>query len=324
MQTDAEKLQQAIAALSHNYDPLGNLIRPVVHTVKVADKNVEIRAHYLPFRNGKPMVGELLDAVRVYICNFALSRSEIDAVHEAVKTLPPQESMLAYNKLRDAAADLFIKAQKSTNRNGECGELLLYLLIEWKLAAPQIMAKMSLKTNGQMPVHGSDGIHIKYDETSDNLIFIWGEAKLHKTIGGAIKSALQSVGEALKYEKQKEDINLVRRYFDLSGLPASTKDKVLDYLNPLHASYHKRADLSACLIGFDFEGFRKLASVAAGDLEDTFQKLVVGELSAATAHIEQELAKNGISHHRMEMFFIPFESVDELRKAFQNRIGWKS
>jgi hypothetical protein len=312
-----------IASLSNDFSNLGGLIKTLGKPSVSAAGNVTIRAHYLPFRNGKPMTGELLDTIRGYICNFAMSRAEIDAVHQSAVAMTPQQRMIAYNKLRDDAADLFIKAQKSTGRSGECGELLLYLLTEWILEAPQIMAKMSLKTNAQMPVHGSDGIHIKYDVSSDRLVFFWGEAKLHATIKGGIWKAVESIASTLKYDKLKEDINLVRRYVSLSGLLPEAQKKIVEFLDPLSPSYAKKLDASVCLIGFNFRGFSNLSSVPAANLEAHFERLLAIEIDLAQKKLEADLQKAGVTHHTMEVFFIPVISVDELRVDFQNRIGWK-
>ncbi|MER8775180.1 DUF1837 domain-containing protein [Mesorhizobium sp. M0977] len=321
---DKARLDQMIASMSNDFSHLKALIKTLEHTIQCTDKNVQVRAHYLPFRNGKPCTGELLDNIRGYICNFAMSRSEIDLVHKSAATFSPQQMLIAYNKLRDDAADLFIKAQKSTSRNGECGELILYLLIEWILEAPQILAKMSLKTSGQMPVHGSDGIHVKYDPATDGLIFFWGEAKFHATISGAMSSAVTSISSTLKYDKLKEDINLVRRYISFSGLSPGDQTKVVEFLDPLSQQYQKKTDASACLIGFDFDGFAKLKDCDSATLELRFRELLEEALKSAAASLASNLEAAGISHHRMEVFFIPVPSVEDLRIEFQNRIGWKS
>jgi len=313
-----------IASLKNDFSQLGGLIKTVGAPGNCSGGNVTIRSHYLPFRNGKPMTGELLDVIRGYICNFAMSRAEIEAVHQKAALGTPQQRMLAYNKLRDDAADLFIKAQKSTGRNGECGELLLYLLTEWVLEAPQIMAKMSLKTNSQMPVHGSDGIHVKYDADSDRLVFFWGEAKLYAAVGGAITSAVNSIASTLEYDKLKEDINLVRRYVSLSGLSTAAQERIVEFLDPLSLNYQKKIDASVCLIGFDFAGFKKLSSVPASDLESHFIGLLNTAIADATLQLEARLLTAGITHHTMEVFFLPVVSVDQLRADFQNKIGWKS
>lgn len=321
---ESKLLSDAISALESDFSFLDKLLVTLTPEITSSSPDIAVRAHYLPFRNGKPMTGELLDTIRAYICNFALSRAEIEDTHSLVKTSSPQDAMIAYNRLRDTASDIYIKAQKSTNRNGECGELLLYLLIEWFLKAPQVVAKMSLKTSTTMPVHGSDGIHVRYDQANDKLWFIWGESKLHASLDGAISAALKSVGEALKYEKQKTDLNLVKRNFDVSGLPTTVKATFLNHLNPLHESYFNKLDVSACLIGFDFDGFATLGSVRGNTLEDEFRKSLRTELVGACNKLQTATAANGITHHRLEMFFLPFESVDQLRIDFQNLIGWKS
>jgi len=319
----SDPLSSTVAALTNDFGHLSAIIK-TLGSPKVCGEQVTIRAHYLPFRNGKPMSGELLDEIRLYICNFAMSRAEIDAAHAKAATASPQERLIIYNKLREDAADLFIKAQKSTARNGECGELLLYLLTEWILEAPQIMAKMSLKTNAQMPVHGSDGIHVKYDIATDNLVFFWGEAKLHKTVKSGLTSAVDSIAGTLKYDKLKEDINLVRRYISLSGLDAKSQKKLVEYLDPLSPDYAKKVDASVCLIGFDFDGFAALDGVSSAELEATFCNLLEAAVTEATVLLKQLLSDAGVTHHRMEVFFLPVISVDELRMDFQNRIGWKA
>lgn len=311
-----------VAALKNDFGHLGALIK-TLGSPALCGEQVTIRAHYLPFRNGKPMSGELLDEIRLYICNFAMSRAEIDAAHAKADISSPQERLIIYNKLREDAADLFIKAQKSTSRNGECGELLLYLLTEWLLEAPQIMAKMSLKTNAQMPVHGSDGIHVKYDGASDKLIFFWGESKFHKTVKSGLSSAVESIASTIKYDKLKEDINLVRRYISLSGLDAKSQQKLVEYLDPLSPDYGKKVDASVCLIGFNFDGFAALDGVPSADLEATFCNLLQVAVAEATELLKELLSDAGVTHHQMEVFFLPVISVDELRIDFQNRIGWK-
>jgi hypothetical protein len=322
-EVDKTELEQAIAMLNHEYSGVGNLLRTLTHTVTCADDNVTIRAHYLPFRSGKPMTGELINVLRMYITQFALPRAEIELVHQQVEALAPHERMLRYNELRDRAADLFIKAQESTGRNGEAGELILYLLMEWALQAPQLLAKMSLKTSAQMPVHGSDGIHIRYDPTSQAVMFFWGEAKLHANIGSALDSAVTSVSDALTHDKMNMDIKLVQRHFSLLGFPEEAREALLSYLNPLHENYGKRTDVSACLIGFNFAEFAKVASYKTSELETRFCDALTRQLEKSTADLATRLKDAGISHHRMEVFFLPLGSVSDFRKEFQNAIGWK-
>jgi hypothetical protein len=310
-----------VSTLQGDFSSLSKLIRSLTPT-SCGDKYITIRGHYLPFQGSKPRLGELLEHISLYICNFALSRSEINAVHQKIKTASEQERLIAYMRLRESAAELFIKAQKSTNRNGECGELLLYLLTEWILEAPQLLAKMSFKTTSSMPVHSSDGIHVKFDTLSNKLIFFWGEAKLHNTIGSALSDAVESIHNALQFSKLNEDIRLVRRFIDTTGLPADAQAKLVEYLDPLSDSYDQKLYASTCLIGFNFKAFSKLSGITADQIDAFFVKQLELELEAATKSLQSLLASKNISHHRMEVFFLPVESVAQLRNDWQSRIGW--
>ena len=174
----SEALNDFLALMRRDYSSLRVRIRTLEHTTKAAYPAVTIRAHYPSLRGGQPTIGELIDLLLTYIVPFALTRRECDAVKEQYGKVDAD----TYDRLRDTirkdAIELFKKVSKRLNRNGEGGELLLYLLTEWVLEAPQIIAKMPLKTNSNMPVHGSDGIHVKLCSTSGKLMFIWGESKL--------------------------------------------------------------------------------------------------------------------------------------------------
>ena len=54
--------------------------------------------------------------------------------------------------------------KNNPDRTGEAGEVLLFFLVEAILEAPQIVAKMELKTNHKDEVKGSDGIHARWNE----------------------------------------------------------------------------------------------------------------------------------------------------------------
>ena len=105
---------------------------------------------------------------------FSLHRTEIKKVTSLKATLPDDKLLIEISKLKSEAIDLFIRAQKATDRNGEAGELILYLLTEWLLGAPQLLAKMSLKTNRHMPVYGSDGVHVRFSAETNTLNFLLG------------------------------------------------------------------------------------------------------------------------------------------------------
>jgi hypothetical protein len=174
--------EQFIASLQRDYSNLSVRIRELIHSVKCETDGVTLRLYFPAISQGKPKVLELVSTILDYVTTFALSRSQVDSLMESYGTLSADEFRVRCERLQREAVALFIRAQKATNRTGEAGELLLYLLTEWILKAPQILAKMGLKTNRDMPVHGTDGIHIGYAPDKKRFCFYWGESKLFEDV----------------------------------------------------------------------------------------------------------------------------------------------
>lgn len=315
-------LEAALAALVRDYAKLEARIRDLTHTINCTCSGVTLRLHFPALRQSKPTIAELVDVIALYLVNFALPRSEVEALRFQYQSLSFDEFSLKFSALEARAKDLFIRANKATNRNGEAGELLLYLLTEWKLAAPQLIAKMSLKTSPKMPVHGADGVHVRYSEADKRLLLYWGESKMHADLDKAIAAAAESIGKALTPTKLKHEIDLVQRNISFSGLEPAEKEALLRYLDPFEESYNERLDITTCLIGFDFDGF---ASVVADDpsrAEAMFRELAKAELAKAAPRLAKALTAAGLKAQPVELFFFPVPSVDEFRKLFQAKIAW--
>ncbi|MDK1492957.1 DUF1837 domain-containing protein [Sinorhizobium sp. 7-81] len=316
------ELVDAIAALSADCTALSKRLHQLDHTITTDCAGLTLRLHYPAFRQGKAMVGELVDAISHHIVAFCLPRTKVAQVDALYGSIPVAEFKVRLEQLRQSAFDLFKRAQLACNRNGEAGELLLYLFTEWVLGAPQILAKMSLKTNSQMPVHGADGVHVRFCPETKRLFIYWGESKLHKDLGKAINDAAKSIAESLTEEKVKHEIALVHRNLDLSGLPSSAKEALLCYLDPYADEYVHRYDVITCLISFDFDGFAKTAADPE-TCDAVFRKLAEEKLKSASVDLAQALKDKGLNHQPVEMFFMPVPSVARLRELFQDKIGWK-
>lgn len=318
------ELDEAIAALRRDYSRLAPRIRELRHTVACECQGVVLRLHFPSFRQGRATMAELVDAISGHLLRFALPRSQVDALESKHRSLPMDEFLLAYEGLRGEAHRIFMKANENTHRNGEAGELLLYLLTEWVLAAPQIIAKMSLKTNRDMPVHGADGVHARYCSDTNRLLLYWGESKLHSQVSDAITDALESVAEALAPEKMQHEIDLVQRNIDFSGLAPDAKDALLRYLDPFEEHYNARHDVVTCLVGFDFDGFEGIVAAAGQDAETEFVQRAIRRLETLAPQVARKMKQSGLEGRALELFFFPVPAVDEFRKLFQNKIGWKN
>jgi hypothetical protein len=315
-------LEAFIAALAEGHDDLPSRIRTVTHSVKSNDDLVKIHAHFLPFRGGQPTVEEFVNLLSFKLVPFCLHRKYISGVQGKWAGLAPAKIHQSAIQLQQRAIDLFKRAHKNTNRNGEFGELIAYLLIESVLKAPQFVAKMSLKTSPQMPVHGSDGIHISYDEEAEELRLYWGESKCYSSVNAAIKNATTSVADNLQFQKMSHELFLVEQYFDQAGFPEKFREAILSFLDPYDENYNKRADVSVVLIAFDFAVYAKIKSLKPNEVEQKFVSELRAALKLYARQLDKLLKEQGVTQHNMEVLFLPLPSVDQMRSLFQDKIGW--
>lgn len=317
-------IEKFVASLAEAHDDLGARIRMVTHAIKSKNKRVSVHAHYLAFREGQPTVAEFVDILYLKLVPFCLHRKHIVEAQQQWKTLTHDKIQQSAVHLHRQAVDLFKRANKNTNRNGEFGELIIYLLIESVLKAPQFVAKMSLKTSAQMPVHGSDGIHLSYDSASGGLKLYWGESKCYASVKRAIDKAAKSIAENLQHDKMAHELFLIDQYFDLAGFPAEFREAILSFLNPFNENYNKRADVSVMFIAFDFAAFAALNDLKPEEVEERFNADLCSALKDYVARLDADLAKSKVKNHSIEVFFLPVPSVDTMRTMFQERIGWTS
>jgi hypothetical protein len=251
-----------------------------------------------------------------------LPRSQITAIHSQYGQLSVDEFTLKTTQLFQSALNLFIRANKATNRNGEAGELLLYILTEWILSAPQLIAKMSLKTSTEMPVHGADGVHIRYSPEDSKLVLYWGESKVYANVGQAISAAVKSIKTALDPAKVQHELALVQRNIDFSDLDATAKAELLRHLDPFDEASNARLNVTTCLIGFDFDAFMKITAADGDKAEAKFCEIAKAQLTDLAKSVATALKSAGLTDHKIELFFFPVPSVQEFRTLFQNKIGW--
>ncbi len=197
----------------------------------------------------------------------------------------------------------------------------MYILNEWVLKAPQIVSKMYLKTNNNMPVHGTDGIHARYDEVTKKLYVFWGESKAHQTLEGALGSALSSIDSFIKEGHEKREIDIISSYPDLANTSDEAKKALLEYLDPYSEASNNRVPCFSCLLVHQFDHTSDpLQSDEA--IEAAYVNAVNASVKAFTDSIQSKIEANGLSLRRFEFFLVPVPSAQEFRDKFQAKIGW--
>jgi hypothetical protein len=256
---DQIDVERFVAALRRDYSKLSVRIRELLHSVECEHAGVTLRLHFPALAQGRATIWEMVNAILDHMTPFALHRSQIEEIEEQYGKIPPDEYRIKCERLQREATEQYIRAQKEGNKNGEAGELLLFVLTEWILNAPQLLAKLPLKTNRDVPSHGTDGIHVGYWPEKKALCTYWGEAKLYADVDKAIASAAKSIETALKPENTQFELALVSRHLHTTGLSAEAKSLLISFLNPFeHENYNKRINITTCLVGFDFDAYVQL------------------------------------------------------------------
>jgi hypothetical protein len=274
-------------------------ISHIDHAIPFPGLDARLRLHYVPFDNARPKFKELASVLAEHVISYCITAQRWK------KATRPDEIV----GLLHEAASLFRRASNS----GEPGELLLYFLLEAVLGAPQVICKMSLKTNKKDEVKGSDGIHIAWDEARQKLTVYFGESKLYQDLSGALTSAFTSMEAFHSEGAEAHEIFLASTHFNL--LSNEVKDKVCDLMDKRTPGTYDFCH--ACFIGTDWSHYKKLEDP---DKRIEFVQHFESEYSKRATEIHSllsdRLAAFSQRHLRFEFFYIPFESVEEFRKWF--------
>lgn len=192
--TGLESLEAALNLLLGLHNGFQSRIRLVPCPTIEGFPRAKAHFHYLSFRDGLPTIEEFLDYLKWQMVPFCLPRRDRLRVKQMVDATQDEaeRTRLIVGEF-EKARNLFIKAQKQQKKAGEPGELILFVLLEWALRAPQLISKMYLKTSTEMPVHGSDGIHVGIDSDGKTLLLFFGESKLHADLSGGLTHAYRAM-----------------------------------------------------------------------------------------------------------------------------------
>lgn len=150
-------LAHQLDRLLGNFSRLSPRIKHLSYQTDACGDRINVRCSYIAFRDGLPTFDDFIEVIADHIIPFCLPRREIREAQALIARAKDDhvEAGRIMTRLSEKARSLFIKAKQGSHRSGEAGEIVLYLLTEWLLHVPQVVSKMYLKTNTQMPVHGT-------------------------------------------------------------------------------------------------------------------------------------------------------------------------
>ncbi|WP_157643529.1 HamA C-terminal domain-containing protein [Paenibacillus camerounensis] len=266
--------------------------------------------------NDNPRVNDLAQAVALRMIDYCIPRSEIERAREKDARL---KTTVETSRLKMLARKLFT----DISNTGEGGEILLYMLSQTFLRIPQFLCKMPLKTSGQMHYHGADGIHVKFDRKTNKLALYWGESKLYSSIDDAMSECFNSISPFLidsggANAAQFRDLQLITGNIDLCD--EELESAMLRYLDPDDALFNKLQYRGICMIGFNEDVYP--TSPNQKTIED-----VIGEVTQKHNDWLKKLQRRLINRspldsYILEVFLIPFPSVEDFRSAFLEELKY--
>lgn len=277
--------------------------------------------HYITFADGVPTVQEFVEYLYDCLIPYCLPKRK---VLDALQGIDPILEYHRIVRLGDDAKSLFIKARNQLDSGGEPGELILYALLEWVLKAPRLVSKMYLKTNNNMPVHGTDGIHLGYDEARDLLTIYFGESKIYQSFSSAADAAFTSMAELLANSGQiSREIEILNNLSDLNSLDPAFRAKIADYINPYSTSkltLQKRI-VHACLLGFEYAAYNRILALEPDKVASAFEEKYKKRIGSACRVIERHYGKRLPVTTNLHLFLLPFPSLKDFRSAFYEKLG---
>ncbi len=284
----------------------------IEHTHTINGVDVNLRFKYIQFDpNGEPKIRLLIDTLVGYFTHYCFSAQKRNIDPD----LPQSEQDWLKNKLQTEARKLYRKWIAGSSTSGEAGEMILWFLLEAVLQAPQIVAKMDLKTNPQLESFGSDGIHMKIIEGVLNIYF--GEAKLYRDVSGALNSIFESIESFHKNGLYIHEYNMVTKHYKY--LYQDDQKKIFDFLTDSVNKQEVKIN-HACLVGYDWQEYQKLDTEERESFIKNFQELYKTDTNRLTKLIQNRFDGFSKRYLHFEVFFLPFKSVQELRDKFNEEL----
>ncbi|AVO58820.1 HamA C-terminal domain-containing protein [Pseudomonas chlororaphis] len=283
----------------------------VEHTQIIKGLNTKLRFHHLKFDgNGRPMskaLAELLYQYIIHYCIAAKNRPSAITAKDSAQLIKEARKLFRHPDITDDSPD----------KTGEAGEALLFFLMESIIQAPQIVSKMELKTNRKLEANGSDGIHARWNEEDEIVDFYFGESKLYQKIDDAIASALKSIESFHADEIYKHEFTMITKHFKYAD--PEVQKAVTEHIKLGEPGPGARVN-HACLIGYNWEAYDNKNNKNSRELAQEFKEKLTHETPIIAAQLDKRLEGFSRKHLCLEVFFIPFPSVQNFRNEFNEAL----
>lgn len=326
MELNDEALLQLKAGLEGLRDPVDLSKHVAVAAVSKPPSQPSTTLMHVRFQEDTANVEKLANYLWLCAQNYALSRRKREEIRAQMDEAPPGDVSVA-GMVTTAVRDAFIEFNKAhPHRSSEVGELLAYCIALEELGAAQLLAKMALKTNNNMPVHGLDGIHGKVEDGWLTLYFL--ESKLSSSANSGAKEFAESVAGFSNDAKQyQREYQLVKELGNLDALSPSDKKIALEYFDIFGSSDIPRRERYVGVILYsDARAFASLPPVSDGQApgfhEKLFSEAYAKQLDHHQAAALRHLQKQHGKPEKCRVYFISVPNAGVVRELLYKVMGY--
>lgn len=256
------------------------------------------------------MVGRLVRALRDCAVDYCIPQKDIAAASAHQHRTGSTRKTAA---LTHEASALF----SDLKRSGEGGELLLFVITEAVLNYPQAVAKMALKTNSRMHIHGADGIYVSVQPGSTRLRLHFGESKVYADGTAAVRECVQSIAPMLNdegfLEEGSRDAFIFNTRLDLGD--ETLERAVLGFLDIEDPMFMSPQVCGILLVGHNLADYP--AIINGEELPNAVEEEALRMLKLLEKHADTQ----GISQVHLDIIVVPFPDVEEFRKILLRQLN---
>lgn len=281
---------------------------------------------HVRFREDKADVEKLANYLWRCAPNYSLSRRRRDELRAQIAEAPPGD-LSVVTLVSTTVRDAFLEFNKAhPHRSSEVGELLAYCIALEQLGATQLLAKMALKTNNNMPVHGLDGIHGKVEDGWLTLYFL--ESKLSSSANSGAKEFAESVAGFSNNTKQyQREYQLVRELGNLDALSPDDKKVALEYFDIFGSSdIPKRERYVGVILYSDASAFASLPLVSddqkPGFHEKVFAENYAKQLQHHQVAAHKHLTASSGKAEKCRVYFVAVPDAGVVRELLYQAMGY--
>lgn len=248
------------------------------------------------YESGKWRSEQLSRYLMEWLPEFCLSHSERQSIRDTN----------AVSQLRKAAQTVY--DTDKYDRRGEFGELILHALLREVMQTEPAISKIFFKDSVNNTVKGFDAVHVL--DTPNGLELWLGEVKFYTSVNRAVDDVVTELSEHFQDDYLKKEFMLITRKLDANW---SGSERLRQLLHP-NVSLDKVVSAIVVPVLLTYES--KATQVNTKLCKEYAQAL---ELELVKAH-ERFKAKNTVSKVRIELFFLPMSSKEELLDQLHKRL----